>query len=152
VFCYLCIKGAAETTGYCPLCRADIGKDFNSREHQVLGKIKLPSSKNGNYWFYAGFRGWWLYDADTNSELEKAYEEKHNTLDVFIAGRLYVVDFVHMAQRRKSGEPGRVRRVRRGTLDLDDILGIAGLKGSEVQQAIQMMRRSDSKSAEKCFQ
>lgn len=146
VFCYLCIKSASETTGVCAMCRTEIGDEFNFQEHQILGTIKLPSSNNGHYWFYEGCRGWWLYDADTNRELEQAYSQGTTSIEKFIAGGVYVIDFNHMAQRRKDDDHGRVRRVRRATLELDNILGMAGLKGKDFQEALEMMKVAETQN------
>ena len=98
VFCYLCIKSVSEITGACALCRAEIGLEFNFQEHEILGTIKLPSSNNGHYWFYEGYRGWWLYDADTNRILEAAHQAGQRSVEIFIAGGYYDVDLVYMRQ------------------------------------------------------
>lgn len=143
IFCFLCIKSASETTGVCAMCRAEIGNEFNFQEHQILGTIKLPSSSDGYYWFYEGFRGWWLYDADTNRELEQAYRQGRTTIEKFIAGGTYIIDLIHMAQKRRDDDHGRARKICRATLNLENILGMAGLKGQDFREALDMMKDAD---------
>jgi len=125
------------------MCRAEIGNEFNFQEHEILGTIKLPSSNDGNYWFYEGFRGWWLYDAESNRQIENAYQQRQHTVEIFTAGSFYVIDLIHMAQRRKNDEHGRVRRICRSNLDLENILGMAGLKGKDFQEALEMMKEAE---------
>lgn len=139
IFCYLCIKSASETTGACALCRSEIGIEFNYQEHSILGTVRLPTSNNGFYWFYEGFRGWWLYDADTNRDLENALQRGESVLSVFIAGYHYEINLQMMTQRRKDGE-GRVRKITRAKLDLDNIIGMAGLKGEDFRELFEMMK------------
>lgn len=145
IFCYLCIKSASETIGSCAICRREIGHEFNFQEHQVIGTIKAPTpSPDGHYWFYEGFRGWWLYDAETNQELEQAFRSGQPQFQKYIAGGVYIIDFQHMLQRRQDDEHGRARRVCRATLQLENILGMAGLKGQDFKETLEMMRMSDS--------
>lgn len=142
VFCYLCIKSASELTGVCALCRTEIGLEFNFQEHSILGTVKVPSSLNGYYWFYEGYRGWWMYDADTNRDLESAYQRGEPKLETFIAGGVYVIDIVNKVQRRKD-EDGRPRNICRATLELENILGMAGLKGQDFRETLDMMRYAE---------
>lgn len=141
VFCYLCIKSACETTGVCALCRQEIGYEFNFQEHSILGTVKLPAaSPDGFYWFYEGYRGWWLYDSDTNRDIEDAYQRGETTFEKFIAGSVYLIDLNNMIQQRKDEPEGRQRKVCRATLDMENILGMAGLKGKDFSEALEMMR------------
>lgn len=144
IFCFLCIKSASETTGVCPLCRDEIGHEFNYQEHAILGTIQAPTSADGYYWFYEGYRGWWLFDAETNREIEAAHQEGTRSVLKFIAGGYYVIDLETMQQRRQDEEHGRTRRICRATLDLDNIIGMAGLKGQDFKDALEMMRMADS--------
>uniref|UniRef100_A0A6G1SHS2 E3 ubiquitin-protein ligase n=1 Tax=Aceria tosichella TaxID=561515 RepID=A0A6G1SHS2_9ACAR len=150
VFCYLCIKNASETTCACALCRREIGNEFNFQEHEILGTVKAPTSRDGHYWFYEGFRGWWLYDPETNNELEEAYRRGATRMEKFIAGSDYVIDLTQMLQVRKQVDvndiPGRPRRICRAKLDLNNILGMAGLKGKDFEDMLQMMRESDQQN------
>lgn len=143
IFCYLCIKSASQTTGTCALCRREIGIEFNYQDHEILSAARIPSSSNGYYWFYEGFRGWWLYDAETNDIIEEAYkrfrEGGPSRLERFIAGSVYVIDMLNMTQQRQDGE-GRSRKVCRETLELENILGMAGLKGRDFAEILNLMR------------
>lgn len=146
IFCFLCIKSASETTGKCALCRYEIGIEFNFQEHDILGAARVPSSSDGYYWFYEGFRGWWLYDAETNNVIEETYKRFQSggspILERFIAGSVYIIDVLNMTQQKKDGE-GRSRRVCRQTLELENILGIAGLKGRDFTELLDIMKSAD---------
>lgn len=143
IFCYLCIKSASETTGMCALCRCEIGIEFNSQEHDILGAARVPSSFKGYYWFYEGYKGWWLYDAETNNEIERAYERLPSggppILERFIAGSIYNIDVENMTQQRKDDD-GRKRRICRETLELENILGMAGLQGRDFTELLDIMK------------
>lgn len=141
VFCYMCIKSATETIGTCALCRQEVSLDFNFKRHQVIGPTKIPSSNNGYYWFYQGYKGWWLFDADTHKELEKAYQENLDSIPKQLAGHMYIINFRTMTQQRESGD-GKARKIIRATLgDLDDnILGMAGLRSHDIDETIEMLK------------
>jgi hypothetical protein len=109
IFCYLCIKSASETTSHCAVCRREIGHEFNFQGHEILGPIRAPTSDDGHYWFYEGFRGWWLYDAETNIELEASFRRWERIVEKFIAGGPYVIDLERMVQVRIDDEHGRER-------------------------------------------
>lgn len=138
IFCYLCLKGVAETSGCCPLCRREIPMDFDFKEHTLLGIARIPFSSTGYYWFYEGFRGWWLFDPDSNSAIEEAHTSGQKTLERLIAGHYYVIDLEKMEQHRRDG--GRNRKICRETLELDNILGLAGIRGADFQEILSMMR------------
>jgi len=128
IFCFLCIKSIAESTGRCALCRAEIQIDLDSDQLDITGKIKLPSpSHDGYFWFYAGKTGWWLYDADTNQELERAHRADKKFIEKLIAGQVYVISLRKLKQFQKNDHL-RSRKICRGTLEMDNILGLAGLR------------------------
>lgn len=143
IFCYMCIKSASETAGCCPLCRAEISIEFNFQRHQVLGAVRIPRSSTGYYWFYEGYQGWWLYDAETNQCLEEAYCRGDRRVERFVAGFVYVIDMNNFTQKQRDGS-GRSRKVRRDTIKLGNILGVAGLMGSEISEALAWMSEADN--------
>lgn len=142
-FCFLCVKGTLETTGKCALCRWEIPLSFNFIEHDILGNVHLPKSSDGNYWFYKGYQGWWLYDGDTTTELENAWNRGDETFKKVIAGSTYIIDFRDMTQRREDGD-GNGRQVCRAPLDFDTILGLAGIRGHDFEGMLEMMRFQDN--------
>lgn len=143
IFCFLCIKSASETTGTCALCRTEIGLEFNFQEHEVLGALQVPTAaEDGSYWFYEGFRGWWLYDKDTNQAIENAWRSGAPSLERFLAGTVYVIDLRNMCQRALDGY-GKSRKICRATLEMDNILGMSGLRSEELNSSIDMMRQAD---------
>lgn len=142
VFCFLCIKSTAELTGCCAICRAEIGIEFNFMEHKILGVARVPTSSDGYYWFYEGYKGWWLYDAETNRELESAFQKSEKSITKFIAGSIYSLSIENMVQQRVDGE-GRSRRMCRKTLDLENIIGMSGIKGEDFDDILETMKYAD---------
>ena len=142
VFCFLCIKSVASATGRCALCRAEIDQDFEVGEFDLVGEAKFPAGSNdGYFWFYEGKRGWWLYDADTNKELEEAYQNGGKRIEKLIAGQVYVITLRNLSQYQKS-DSSRSRKICRHTLDLDNILGLAGIRNDKLSEAIRRRRRA----------
>lgn len=142
-FCYLCIKSAGETTGVCALCRRELPAEFNFKKMNVLGPIRVPTSKDGFYWFYKGYQGWWLYDADTNRELEEAHGNGLSLINKLIAGHMYKLDLQSMTQQRQDGD-GNPRTMMRSKLSaVPNCLGIGGLRGDEIDEAVIIMRSAD---------
>lgn len=143
IFCFLCIKSASETTGTCALCRSEIGIEFNFQYHNILGVARVPSSQNGYYWFYEGFRGWWLYDAETNRDIEEAFGKGQQTLERFIAGYMYIIDLENKTQQRKEGD-GRSRKICRSELDQVNILGMSGIRDPDFNEILDMMKSAEN--------
>ena len=132
VFCFLCVKGTASRGQRCALCRRDIppGYIFNP---QLLCETELSAaaSEDGYEWFYEGVNGWWQYDPRTSAELEQCYKDEAPSIEVLIAGFLYVIDFKSMVQMRRSN-PSRRRRIKRDVATIADKKGIAGIKVAPV--------------------
>lgn len=138
VYCFLCAKSIVETSGRCALCRAEMDLDFDQRKHQILGQLSVPQSDSGHYWFYEGRNGWWLYDAETHEQLEKAFELEQPTVERVLAGNVYVIDIKNMRQFQKH-EQSRCRKICRETLSEVRILGVCGLRGPHVDEAVKSM-------------
>ena len=136
IFCFLCVKGVANRSKRCALCRQDIPADF-FRDPKLLCKDEIKEKSlciydEGYQWFYEGRNGWWQYDERTSSELEKKYKKGDKTFELLIAGFLYVIDLENMRQFRRNDQTRR-RRVRRDLRDIPGVKGIAGLKYQENQ-------------------
>lgn len=145
IFCFLCIKSVALATGRCALCRSEINADFEHGHLDVEGEAKLPSpSDDGYFWFYEGKTGWWLYDAETNRELEQAYENEDKLIEKLIAGQVYVISLRKLKQYQKS-DRSRTRKICRDTLELENILGIAGLRDRKL---LEQLRRQHTRQPE----
>lgn len=142
IFCYLCIKGAAETTGCCALCRHEIGVEFNFQDQRIIDVAHLPTSTDGYYWFFEGYQGWWLYDAETNREIEQAYKTNEKRVEKMIVGSVYIIDLENNTQQRKDGL-GRLRKICRKTLELNNIKGMAGIKGQDFDSILDMMKTNE---------
>lgn len=128
VFCYLCMKGVANQSKRCALCRQEIPLDFLSHPALLrLEDLQKDSLREGTLWFYEGKNGWWQYDERTSSELEEKFEEGVRVFELLIAGFLYVIDLKSMIQIRRN-DPTRRRRIKRDTADIPDKKGVAGLK------------------------
>lgn len=149
IFCYLCIKNASETTGVCALCRAEIGIEFHFQEHNNVLGVRLYSSPNGFYWFYEGYQGWWLFDEEPNNRLEEAYQQGDMKVDLYLpgSGGIYEINLTEMIQKRKDEEGARQRKICRSTLWMDNILGLAGLKGKDITEALELMRFIEAQKA-----
>lgn len=129
IFCYLCVKGVANQSKRCPMCRQEIPADFLERPQLV--EVDEPQKETAEvedeyHWFYEGRNGWWQYDMRTSLELETAYKQGKRTCELLIAGFLYIADFGSMLQLRRN-DPSRRRRIKR---DLHNVpkKGVAGLR------------------------
>lgn len=130
IFCFLCAKGAILQNPKCPLCRTNISPSFLNNPHLIQTE-SIPEITDLNieyHWFYEGYDGWWLYDKQTSTEIENAFQNQEPFVELLIAGFIYVIDFEEMAQYRKE-VPGKVRKIQRAKTD-PKIKGIAGLKTS----------------------
>lgn len=134
-FCFLCIKAVATTTNRCAYCRANIDINLERDPIRVIGNIKLPRSfEDGQFWFYEGKRGWWFYDADSNQEIEQAYQNGLEYLEKTIAGQIYVINFHNNCQYLKQDQT-RSRRIVRSTPN-DSVQGVAGMRDKELMNCI----------------
>ncbi|XP_057329123.1 E3 ubiquitin-protein ligase RNF146-like isoform X1 [Microplitis mediator] len=134
VFCYLCVKGVANQSKKCPMCRQEIPPDFVEKPNLIeVEESKQSAAAEEEYqWFYEGRNGWWQYDQRTSQELETAYKQGTRKYDLLIAGFLYTADFGSMLQIRRN-DPARHRRIKR---DLSNVpkKGIAGLRLNQQQE------------------
>ncbi|CAN8001927.1 unnamed protein product, partial [Ixodes hexagonus] len=134
VFCYLCVKGIANQSKKCAMCRQEIPADFMDKP-ELLPESDTEAdevSVNGYQWFYEGRNGWWQYDERTSAELEAASAKQEPRCEVLIAGFLYIVDFEHMVQVRRN-DLSRRRRVKRDLATIPK-KGIAGIRLDEPLQ------------------
>ncbi|KAG7166177.1 E3 ubiquitin-protein ligase RNF146-like [Homarus americanus] len=128
IFCFLCVKGVANQSKRCAMCRQEIPADFLDHP-TLLSNIEAEKEEvlpGGYQWFYEGRNGWWQYDERTSYELEAAYGSGQRACEVLVAGFLYIIDFDRMVQLRRN-DPSRRRRIKR---DLSSIpkKGVAGIK------------------------
>ncbi|XP_017778006.1 PREDICTED: E3 ubiquitin-protein ligase rnf146-like [Nicrophorus vespilloides] len=134
IFCFLCVKGIANQSKKCAMCRQEIPRNFVKHPH-LLGEVNEGDSDifEGCYqWYYEGRNGWWQYDERTSKELEVAYKSGERTCELLIAGFLYVMDFETMLQLRRN-DPSRRRKIKRDLASIDK-KGVAGLRTSESNQ------------------
>lgn len=129
VFCYLCVKGVANRSKRCAMCRQEIPVDFLSNPELLSNQEieKETEVSDGYNWYYEGWNGWWQYDPRATTELEERFNSgQFQLFEICIAGFLYVIDFENMIQYRRN-DPSRRRRIKR---DLSTISkkGVAGLK------------------------
>ncbi|XP_015114537.1 E3 ubiquitin-protein ligase RNF146 isoform X1 [Diachasma alloeum] len=135
IFCYLCVKGVANQSKKCPMCRQEIPADFVERPQLVeIEESKVPGTEEEYQWFYEGRNGWWQYDPRTSLELETAYKQGKRTCELLIAGFLYIADFGSMLQLRRN-DPSRHRRIKR---DLHNVpkKGVAGLRLNREEEPV----------------
>lgn len=129
IFCFLCIKGVAIQSKRCALCRQDIPVEFCNdptllRKEDLLREV---SFEDGYQWYYQGMNGWWQYDERASTEIEENYKKGVKTLEMLIAGFLYIIDFENMLQYRRN-DPTRRRKIKRDLVSIPDKKGVAGLK------------------------
>lgn len=134
VFCYLCVKGIANQSKKCAMCRQEIPADFTDKPELLpeYGSETDEVLENSYQWFYEGRNGWWQYDERTSAELEAASVKQEPRCEVLIAGFLYIVDFEHMVQVRRN-DLTRRRRVKRDLATIPK-KGIAGIRLDEPLQ------------------
>ena len=128
VFCFLCVKGAANQSKRCALCRRLIPINFFN-EPTLIRKEDLVREMNvedGYLWFYEGTNGWWQYDERTSKEIEERYKTGQKSFDLLIAGFLYIIDVENMLQVRRN-DTTRRRRIKRDAANTPK-KGVAGLK------------------------
>ncbi|XP_046993105.1 E3 ubiquitin-protein ligase rnf146 [Schistocerca americana] len=129
IFCFLCVKGVANQSRKCAMCRQEIPPDYLEKPQlvEVSGLEKEAVSFDDGYqWFYEGRNGWWQYDERTSHELETAYKKGERICELLIAGFLYVADFDDMLQVRQN-DPSRRRRIKRDLATIPK-KGVAGLR------------------------
>ncbi|CAH1253792.1 RNF146 [Branchiostoma lanceolatum] len=130
IFCYLCVKGVANQSKRCALCRQEIPVEYLERP-ELVKPVKVAEEEEEEEeevycWFYEGRNGWWQYDERTNAELEDAYTKKKKSCELLIAGFLYIIDFVNMLQFRRN-DPSRRRRIKRDLMNTPK-KGVAGVR------------------------
>lgn len=128
IFCYLCVKGFANQNKRCAMCRQEIPRDFVEQPNllQRPDPLEVSEGFDGGYqWFYEGRNGWWQYDERTSKELENSYKKGEKSVELLIAGFLYIVDLENMLQMRRN-DPSRRRQVKRdfGTIPKKGVAGI----------------------------
>ena len=148
IFCFLCVKGVTTKGNNCPMCRKEISSSFLDNPNIVSQVDIISEDKINNAcqvpfsWFYEGRNGWWEYEERAVTELEifynQAADKKNETLfntyskclkpELWIAGKLYVVDFEQMVQFQKD-QPHKKRRIKREEKHrVSDYKGVAGLR------------------------
>ncbi|XP_077495953.1 E3 ubiquitin-protein ligase rnf146-like [Amblyomma americanum] len=131
IFCFLCVKGIANQSKRCAMCRQEIPADFTEKPELIPdpeSDQETPTEESYR-WFYEGRNGWWQYDERTSAELEAACAKQERRCEVLIAGFLYIVDFEHMIQVRRN-DISRRRRVKRDLASVPK-KGIAGIRLEE---------------------
>ena len=147
IFCFLCAKGVANKNQSCPLCRQDISFSLIDKPRLVSidednsNDEKIDITPNDCSWFYEGRNGWWEYEERLVGEIEEAFQQSKNELNLddgtlinnslsefLIAGYMYVIDFNLMVQFRKDN-PNRKRRIKRDQKEnIHNYKGVAGLR------------------------
>ncbi|XP_063919904.1 E3 ubiquitin-protein ligase RNF146-like [Zophobas morio] len=132
IFCFLCVKGIANQSKKCAMCRQEIPRDFIEQPNllEKPQQTEVAEGFDGGYqWFYEGRNGWWQYDERTSRELESSYKKGERTCEFLIAGFLYIVDLENMLQLRRN-DPSRRRKIKRDFATIPK-KGIAGLRTDE---------------------
>ena len=133
IFCFLCVKGVANRSKKCALCRQEIPPDFFAKPVLVRTEdLKQTIKFDDQYqWYYEGRNGWWKYDDRTSQEIESRHKTGDKVFELLIAGFLYIIDLDNMIQYRRN-DRSRKRRMKRDLISIPDVKGVAGLKYNEV--------------------
>ncbi|KRT80636.1 zinc finger protein, partial [Oryctes borbonicus] len=129
IFCFLCIKGIANQSKKCAMCRQEIPRDFIEHPNLLHADIvsEITTNYDGTYqWFYEGRNGWWRYDDRTSEDIEEAFEMNLKQFQILICGELYIIDLEAKVQYPKR-DSSRKRSIKRDLKDAASI-GVAGLK------------------------
>ncbi|XP_063401610.1 E3 ubiquitin-protein ligase RNF146-like [Mytilus trossulus] len=129
IFCFLCVKGVANRSKKCALCRQEIPADFFAKPVLVRTEDldKTIKFDDEYQWFYEGRNGWWKYDDRTSQEIESRHKTGEKLFELLIAGFLYIIDLENMIQYRRN-DRSRKRRMKRDLISIPDVKGVAGLK------------------------
>lgn len=126
IFCFLCVKGIANQSKRCAMCRQEIPRDFIEHPKLLHGPEPVEGFDGGYQWFYEGRNGWWQYDERTSRELEACYKAGSRTCELLIAGFLYDANLETMLQMRRN-DHSRRRRIKRDFASAPK-KGVAGLR------------------------
>ncbi|KAL7635197.1 UNVERIFIED_CONTAM: hypothetical protein RMT77_014183 [Armadillidium vulgare] len=126
IFCFLCVKGTANQSKRCAMCRQEIPPDFLENPHLLKKVEEKECDLDGYQWFYEGRNGWWQYDERTSRDLEISFSRGDRIFEILVAGFLYTIDFDKMVQQRRN-DPSRRRRIKRDLASIPK-KGVAGLK------------------------
>ena len=93
-------------------------------------------------WYYQGYNGWWQYDERTSAEIEAAYNRKAASVDVLVAGSVYVIDLENLIQYQRHRN-SRKRKIKRDLITANK-KGVAGLETECRGEAPQPSSGSDA--------
>jgi E3 ubiquitin-protein ligase RNF146 len=124
IFCFLCVKGIANQSKKCAMCRQEIPRDFIEQPNLLERPQQTETHEgfDGGYqWFYEGRNGWWRYDPRTNEDIEQAYKLNLSQIEI------YVIDVTNFYQYCKK-TPSRKRCIKRDKIENLIVKGEAGLR------------------------
>ncbi|CAF3352852.1 unnamed protein product [Rotaria socialis] len=131
-FCFLCVKGVANMSHNCALCRNPFPRELIDKPKVLALELRDDESITSttttlrNVWYYEGRNGWWMYDQRTNDEIDQLFRRGERRAEILIVGHLYVIDFENMTQYRLS-DTQRRRRIKYDLMSAPK-KGVAGLK------------------------
>ncbi|CAF1106276.1 unnamed protein product [Rotaria sp. Silwood1] len=131
-FCFLCVKGIANVSHNCALCRKPFPRELIDKPNVLALELRDDESLSSitstlrHVWYYEGRNGWWMYDQRTNDEIDQSFIRGDRRLEILIVGHLYVIDFENMHQYRLN-DTQRRRRIKYDLMSAPK-KGVAGLK------------------------
>ncbi|VVC28077.1 Hypothetical protein CINCED_3A014804 [Cinara cedri] len=130
VFCFLCIKGAAQQSNICPMCRQAVPRNFYKKPIflEYPGHDQEEDFHYDGYqWFYeCRSGGWWQYEKRTSEEIEQNYQLNNKRFDLLICGTLYTID-LDLNMQYNIDNPARRRKLKRENGNKLLVKGIAGI-------------------------
>ncbi|CAF1030248.1 unnamed protein product [Adineta steineri] len=131
-FCFLCVKGVANVSHTCALCRKPFPRELIDKPNVLAIELRddesltSTNSISRHVWYYEGRNGWWMYDQRTNDEIDQSFRRGDRRLEILIVGHLYVIDFENMHQYRLN-DTQRRRRIKYDLISAPK-KGVGGLK------------------------
>ena len=153
--CLKCVKGVCVHSGACPCCRAELSSAYKTRIAAVPGSIRDVGADidvriadlfacGSGAWAYSDrkYKSCWLYDENTQREIESASTAGLTGVDVTACGCVVRIDFQARVQVNTATRTRR--RLRKVSNDSHEIKGIAGMPraargpaGSSSRHAVQ---------------
>ncbi|CAF0932548.1 unnamed protein product [Rotaria sordida] len=131
-FCFLCVKGVANVSHNCALCRKPFPRELIDKPNVLALELRDDESLSSatstlrHVWYYEGRNGWWMYDQRTNDEIDQSFRRGDRRLEILVVGQLYVIDFENMHQYRLN-DTQRRRRIKYDLMSAPK-KGVGGLK------------------------
>jgi len=109
------------------MCRGDLDRElYEGAKGQEIAS--LEELRTEIKWVYAGRNeGWWYFDPETSKEIDLAWVEGEDKIEIEVSGYEYTMDLNELEQNSHNGMVRKIKRVDEEDTDGMIIKGIAGL-------------------------